>query len=177
MELSEFQRHYEQLTDEELLAVAADSDHLVAEAAAAVKSEIRKRGVKPPQPTRWIREPGSTERVESLQDYEVYRRLCRRNQFMGRYRYVLAMGPFVLGLVLGGKTFGNSVLLIGLTILWALLAVGYSLALGLRWAAFKCPQCSRRFGTDSECSWCGFLRNPKQPKSSEAPTPAVRPAS
>src|SRR5437660_12910687 len=57
MELSDFQRNYEHLTDEELLAVASDSSDLVPEAAAALKAEIRKRGVKSPEPTRWMRQP------------------------------------------------------------------------------------------------------------------------
>lgn len=70
MELTDFQRQYEHLTDEQLLAVSADSSDLVPEAAAALNAEIRKRAVKPSEPTRWLRRPGSSERVESLQDCE-----------------------------------------------------------------------------------------------------------
>jgi hypothetical protein len=161
MELSDFQRNYEHLTDEELLAVASDSSDLVPEAAAALKAEIRKRGVKSPEPTRWMRQPGSSEQVESLQDYEEYRRLCRKRQVMRRYWYVLAIGPFFLGLLLGRRVFENSVFLILLTLAWALLVVGYSLVLTLRWTTLRCPQCSQRFGIESECSYCSFRRNPK----------------
>jgi hypothetical protein len=161
MQPQDFRRHYEQLTDDELLSVAADSGHLVPEAAAGLNAEIGKRGTKLPEPTRWMRQPDSAERVESLQDYDQYRQLCRRKQFMGRYYYVLATAPFILGLVLGRKMFENSVLLIGLTINWAMLVVIYGLALNCRWTAFRCPQCSHRFGTDDECSSCGFPRSPK----------------
>jgi hypothetical protein len=158
----DLRRHYEQLTDDELLSVAAGSGHLVPEAAAELNSEIRRRGAKLPEPTQWMREPGSAERVESLEDYDQYRRLCQKRQFMGNYWYVLAMAPFVLGLVLGRSVFENSVLLIGLTVTWAMLVAMYGLALVLRWIAFRCPQCSHRFGTDAACSSCGFPRSPKQ---------------
>jgi hypothetical protein len=158
----DFRSHYEQLTDAELLAVEADSGHLVPEAVAELNTEIRKRGARLPEPTRWVRQPGSAERVESLQDYDQYRRLCRKTQFMHRYRYVLAMTPFVLGLALGRKAFENSVVLVGLTLTWAIFIVLYGLVIDLRWTAFRCPQCSHRFGTDSECSSCGFPRSPKR---------------
>jgi|SRR5450631_259362 hypothetical protein len=158
----DLRRHYEQLTDDELFAVAADSGHLVPEAVDVLNAEIEKRGAKRPEPTRWIRQPDSAESVESLQDYERYRQLCRKKQFMGGYYYVLAVVPFVLGLVLGRKAFENSAFFVGATLAWAMLVVTYGLALNLRWAAFRCPQCSHRFGTDDECSSCGFPRNPKQ---------------
>jgi hypothetical protein len=157
-----FKRHYEQLTDEELLAVAADNRHLVPEAAAALNSEIRKRGVKSPEQPRWMRQSGSTEQVESLQDYEIYRRLFQKHQFISRYWYGLATGPFLLGLLLGRRIFENSMVLISLTVAWALFVIGYSLTFSLRWTNYKCPQCSRRFGIESECASCSFPRSPEQ---------------
>ena len=161
MEPLGFERHYEQLTDEELLAVTADNRHLVPEAAAALNSEIRKRGVKAPEQMRWMRQPGSPEQVESLRDYEVYRRLFQKHQFISRYWYGFAIGPFLVGLLLGRRVFEDSMVLISLTMAWAIFVSGYSLIFSLRWTNYKCPQCSRRFGLESECSWCSFPRNPK----------------
>lgn len=157
---ADFQTQYQQLTDDELFAIAADTTSLLPEAAAALTSEIRQRGVEPPKPPRWVRDLDSAEPVESLQDYEEYRRVCKRQKLVGRYWYLVAIGPFVLGLFGGGKWFENSVLPIGLALVWAMLVVIYNLWLLLRVATFKCPQCMHRFGTRDECSSCSFPRNP-----------------
>jgi len=149
---------YEQLEDDELLALESERGQLVAEAKAALDLELRSRKLKPTEPKVWRREQGSQETVHSLQDYDSYRELCQKIDFMGRYRYPLALGPFVLVLVLGGRRAENSAIAIGAALLWALLVVVYSLYLGFRWTAFKCPQCQCIFGRDAECLSCGFPR-------------------
>ena len=153
-----FQTHYQGLTDDQLLQILADKADLVPEAAAALDSEIRKRKLQPLEPQRWFRQAGSIEQVQSLGDYCDYRQLSQRRKTVGRYWYFLAMGPFVAGLVLGGKTFDNSVVFIPLTLAWAMCVAVYCLYISSRFLAFRCPQCNERFGRGSECFSCGFPR-------------------
>jgi uncharacterized membrane protein (DUF485 family) len=165
MSLAELRDHYEHLSNEELLSLAADKEHLLSEAAVALDSEIRRRGLRL-QDQIWLREPGSAERVRSLQDYDWYQRLSRKRQSMSRYWYILVIGPFFLVIVTAETFFKNSQLLsvsiVGAALTWALLVIADNLLVIIRWASFKCPQCGHRFGTDAECWSCGFPRLPKQ---------------
>ena len=59
------------------------------------------------------------------------------------------------------QLFENSVLLIGLALVWAMVVAVYKIFWPLLCVVtFKCPQCMHRFGNDNECSSCSFPRNP-----------------
>jgi hypothetical protein len=154
-----FGQRYERLTDNELAQVLADKQDLVSEAAEALDQEVQRRHFVLPAPPEWTRQPGSDERVGSLEDYGVYRCLVERKKTFGRYWYLLAMGPFVLGLVLGRTSFENSAVLIVATLSWAMCVAVYGLILSVRFMGFRCPQCSQSFGRGSECFNCGFPRS------------------
>ncbi len=162
---TDFQINYAQLSDDQLAVIAGDRENLVPEAAAALDSEIQKRGVKL-NPSIWVREASSDQRVHSLQDYEWFQQLCRKRQFTDKYGRALAIGPVFLAFGLAATVLKNHELfaacVVGLTVIWTLLVATYSLALLIRSARFKCPQCGRRFGTDAECWSCAFPREPKR---------------
>lgn len=154
-----FRQHYEQLTDDELAQILADKQDLVPEAVQALDQEVQRRHFVLPEPPKWTRQPGAEERVESLEDYDEYRRLFERKKTFGRYWYLVAMGPFVLGLVLGRSAFANSIVFIVITLSWAMCVAVYGLNLNARFLGFKCPQCSQGFGRGAECFNCGFPRS------------------
>jgi hypothetical protein len=154
-----FQKHYQQLTDDELAKILADKEDLVPEALKALGLEVERRHFVMPERPQWSRQPDSEERVKSLEDYEEYRNLLERKKTFGRYWYLVAMGPFVLGLLLGRKLFENSVIFIFITLSWTMCVAIYGLILNARFLGFKCPQCSQSFGRGGECFNCGFPRN------------------
>ena len=146
MSQAAFRSQYARLSDEELLSVAADREHLVPDAAVALDLEIRRRGVKVQSPI-WLREPGSPERVCSLQDYDWYQHLSEKKQSMSRF---FKDSKLISASIVGGA------------LTWALLVIASNLLVIFRWASFKCPQCNHRFGTDAECWSCGFPRSTEQ---------------
>ena len=154
-----FQRRYEQLTDNELGQVVAEKRDLVPEAAEALEVEVQRRHFVSPPPPQWTQQPGSDKPIQCLQDYDEYRVLVERQKTFGRYWYLVAMGPFILGLVLGRKVFENSVVLITATLSWAMCIAVYGLILNARLLGFRCPQCSQSFGRGSECFNCGFPKS------------------
>jgi hypothetical protein len=156
-----FRAYYEGLTDDQVLQIMADKADLVPDAAAALNSEVRKRKLKPPEP-HWLRESGSDEQVKSLDDYSAYLQLNHRRKTVRRYGYLLALGPFVLGLVLGRKSLENSMTFIAFTMAWAMCVAAYGIYINFRFLAYKCPQCSERFGQGTECFSCGFPRSEAQ---------------
>jgi hypothetical protein len=156
-----FRQHYEQLTDDELARVLADKQDLVPEAMGVLDQEVQRRHVVLPPPPQWTRHPESAERVEALEDYGAYRYLVERNKTFRRYWYLLAMGPFVLGLALARAKIENSVLFIVVTLGWAMCVALYGLILNTRFLGFRCPQCSQSFGRGAECFNCGFPRSRK----------------
>ena len=159
MSVETFRKSYEQLTDDELAQVLADKQDLLPEAAEALDREVQRRQFVMLEPPQWTQHPGSEASVESLEDYEEYRVLIAKRKTFGRYWYLLAMGPFVLGLVLGRKSFENSVVFITVTLSWALCVALYGVILNARFLGFKCPQCSKGFGRGPECFNCGFPRS------------------
>lgn len=162
MSLEDFRKHYEQSTDDELAQVLADKQDLVPDAAEALDQEVQRRHIVLPGPPQWPRQPGSGERVDSLEDYGEYRSLLKRKKTFGRYWYLAAMGPFVLGLVLGKTLFENSMVFIIITMSWAMCVAVYGLILNARFLGFHCPQCSQGFGRGTECFNCGFPRSTKK---------------
>ncbi|MGA3135520.1 MAG: hypothetical protein ABSC88_05965 [Terracidiphilus sp.] len=154
-----FRKHYEQLTDNELAQVLADKQDLVPEAAQALDQEVQRRHFVMPEIPQWTRQPGSVERVKSLEDYDEYQSLLERKNTFGRYWYLVAMAPFVLGLVLGRNSFANSIVFITVTLSWAVCVAVYLFILNARFLGFKCPQCSQGFGRGAECFNCGFPRS------------------
>lgn len=162
MSLEDFRKHYEQSTDDELVQVLADKQDLLPDAAMALDQEVQRRHIVLPEAPQWTRQPGSEERVESLEDYGEYRILLKRKKTFGRYWYLVAMGPFVLGLVLGKTLFENSIVLVIITMSWAMCVAVYGLILNARFLGFHCPQCSQGFGRRDECFNCGFPRSTRK---------------
>src|SRR5271169_1405498 len=154
MSLEDFRKHYAESTDDELALVLADKQDLVPDAAEAVDREVQRRHIVLPEPPQWTRQAGSAERVESLEDYGEYRILLKRKKTFGRYWYLVAMGPFVLGLILGKTLFENSILFVIITMSWAMCVAVYGLILNARFLGFHCPQCSQGFGRGGECFNC-----------------------
>lgn len=159
MSKESFLDHYERLTDDEFAQVLADKQDLVPDAAEALNQEVQRRHFVMPEPPQWTRQPGSEERVKSLEDYDEYRNILQRKKTFGRYWYLVAMGPFVLGLVLGKTLFENSIAFVIVTLSWAMCVAVYGLILNARFLSFKCPQCSKGFGRGAECFNCGFPRS------------------
>jgi hypothetical protein len=157
-----FQHHYEQLTDNEFALVVADKQDLVPEAVEALDLEIQRRHFVLPEPPQWTQHPGSQVHIACLDDYEEYRRLVMRKKTFGMYWYILAVGPFVLGLVLGRTFFENSVLFVVATMAWAICIAIYGMIMNMRFLSFQCPQCSQGFGRGAECFSCGFPRSMKK---------------
>ncbi len=153
-----FRNYYRQLTDDELARILADRKYLVPEAAEALDLEVQRRDFVIPQPPQWTRHPGSEERVTCLEDYKEYRSLLKRKKTFRRYWYIAAIGPFVIGLVLGRKFFQNSIFLITITLAWAVCVAVYGMILDGRLWGFTCPQCAKGFGRRGECFQCGFPR-------------------
>jgi hypothetical protein len=94
-----------------------------------------------------------------LEDYDEYQKLLERKNTYGRYWYLIAMAPFVLGLILGRNSFANSLVFIAITLSWAMCVAVYFFILNARFLGFKCPQCSQGFGRGPECFNCGFPRS------------------
>jgi hypothetical protein len=157
-----FREYYRHLSDEQLGQILADKQDLVPEAVNALKEEAQSRNVALPEPTRWTQQADSDERVESLEDYDQYRRLVEQRRFVRRYVYIIAMAPFVLGLIFGKARFENSMVFIVLTLGWAMCFAAWGIVVNARFLAFKCPQCMNRFGSRQECFSCGFPRSAKQ---------------
>jgi hypothetical protein len=160
MNSDSFQRRYEQLTDSELGQVVADKRDLVPEATEALEVEVQRRHFVPPAPPQWTQQAGSDKPVLCLEDYSDYRALVERKKNFGGYWYLVAMGPFILVLLLARKSFEISVVLITGTLSWAICVAVYGLVLNARLLGFRCPQCSQSFGRGSECFNCGFPRSP-----------------
>jgi hypothetical protein len=156
-----FRQYYAQLTDDELARVLADKQDLVPEAVGVLDQEVQRRHVVLPAPPQWTRSPGSDERVGALEDYDAYRHLVERKKIFRRYWYLLAIGPFLLGLALAKAKFENSLLFVIVSLAWAICVAIYGLILNTRFLGFRCPQCSQSFGRGAECFNCGFPRSRK----------------
>lgn len=158
-----FREYYRHLSDEQLGQILADKQDLVPEAVNALQNEVQSRNVVMPEPTRrWTRQADSDERAESMEDYDSYQRLVEQRRFVRRYVYIIAMAPFVLGLIFGKARFENSMVFIVLTLGWAMVFAAWGIFVNARFLAFKCPQCMNRFGSRKECFSCGFPRSAKE---------------
>jgi len=155
----DFLRNYEQLNDDELQQVLADKNDLVPEAAAALEIEVQRRHITLPPPPLWVRSADRSEPVSSLEDYGDYTQLRNRYQFVRKWAYGIGIGPFVLGLALGGRRLESSEVVLFGTLLWLLVCTGYAMVIQFRYMAYKCPQCSDRYGGGKECRSCGFPRS------------------
>jgi hypothetical protein len=85
-----------------------------------------------------------------------------RKKTFRKYWYLVAMGPFALGLLVGRTLFENSMVFIFITLSWAMCVAIYGLILNARFLGFKCPQCSQGFGRGAECFNCGFPRSARE---------------
>ena len=154
-----FRQYYAQLTDDELVRVLADRQHLVPEAVGVLDLEVQRRHVVLPVPPQWTIHPDSDELA--LEDYDAYRHLVERRKTYRRYYFGLFMGPYILGLVLARARVESSDLFMFVTLGWAMCVALYDLILNTRFLGFRCPQCSQSFGHGDECFNCGFPRSRK----------------
>jgi hypothetical protein len=63
-----FQQEYAAMTDDQLLAVQADRQDLVPEAAVALDREVQRRGVRPAPPPEWAPNPDLDDGTRCLED-------------------------------------------------------------------------------------------------------------
>ena len=97
--------------------------------------------------------------MTSLEDYDDYRQLAAKKQFILRYRYPLACAPLILGLDFVKHAVENSVVFFALIGAWMAVFIVYVVVINIRFLDFKCPQCSDKFGSEDECITCGFPRS------------------
>ncbi len=112
-----------------------------------------------PERPQWSRNSDSEERVESLEDYEEYRNLLERKKAFGKYGYLVALGPFILGLLVARALFENSIVLIVIALSWTMCVAIYGLVLNARFLGLQMSSCSQGFGRGAECFNCGFPRS------------------
>jgi hypothetical protein len=159
MSQKNFRSYYQILADDQILQVLADKKDLVPEAVAVLDEEVKKRQLKPPGLPYWTRGTDSTEPVTSLEDYSDYQELATRKRAAGRYVYLLALAPMVLGLSLAKKAFENSIAFISICCAWMAIVIACTIVINIRFLDFKCPQCSDKFGSEDKCVNCGFPRS------------------
>ena len=104
-----------------------------------------------------------TPKIACLDDYAPYARLMERKRILPKYGHITALAPFLLWLVVAVPRYENSKLAIFFvfaTIAWAGAVAAYGMGVIIYWAAFRCPRCRRRFGTDDDECWaCGLPRH------------------
>ena len=88
-------------------------------------------------------------------------RKAARQEFLNRWYRAVAMGPFVVALIVVRVLFSNShpsiqFVLLSVAMVWAGAVIGY--AIFLRFAV-RCPVCGGRFGGREKCSSCGLPRH------------------
>jgi len=104
-------------------------------------------------------------RFKCLDEYPRYSRLLKRRAIASKYWHIVAILPVAIVLGVAEFLFPKSdskplLACIVAALVWALFVVGYSIALIVYWAAFRCPRCKRRFGTDDDECWsCGLPRH------------------
>jgi hypothetical protein len=133
-----YRQYYDQLTDDQLIAILVDKVDLVPDAVAALEAEVQRRKVTLPEPIKWTRQPGSDEEVKSLEDYGDYQKLAEKRKSVSRYYYFVAVGPFVLGLLFARRLIENSTMFVVLTLGWGICAAMYCLSIDFRVLAYKC---------------------------------------
>ena len=101
--------------------------------------------------------------IRCLDQYAPYQRLQKRRATLERIGMPWVVGPaiWVIGL---GVFFPHTrqtliVVLVLVSLLWALGIVALKLGLSVYWAGINCPRCHRRFGTEDECWSCGLSRH------------------
>jgi hypothetical protein len=105
-----------------------------------------------------------------LEDSESYVALDKRNLFVRKWGRGLALGPFVVALIVDlgvlpraapdthfWEEFGYAVIWVSLA--WTGIVIVYSLSVLLRWLFFRCPRCGWRFGPGEECRSCSLPRS------------------
>ena len=112
-----------------------------------------------------IQSRAQSPNLDCLARYGPYAQLIERQRFTQRWHRLVALLPFAAVSFVAIVIYPKSRETLTITILffssliWALLVIGYTLWLFLRWASFRCPHCNSFLGRDSECNRCGFPRN------------------
>jgi hypothetical protein len=104
------------------------------------------------------------DRYRCLDEWDHYVRLDRRCEFLKRYWYPIAIGPFAVVMIVCFRFFPDSTSVVldvffGMTFGWGMLFTGYCLILFTRALAIRCPRCSWRFGLTDHCTSCGLSRH------------------
>jgi len=157
MHEDDFQHEYAAMTDDQLLAVAADRKDLVPDALTALDRELQRRGTKAAPATQWAPDPDLDDGTRCLEDDFRYRGLVRQKRFLDRFWYWIAFAPFAFMLMSARYAYKTpETYKTGFGC--AVLVCGYWLFTRLRIAAYTCPQCAQRFGSDQACFFCGYPR-------------------
>lgn len=105
-----------------------------------------------------------------LSDEASYKRLDDKRRFLLKYYRALALGPFLLAVVLVLGVFPR---ILPDTAFWASvgealvsgalgfsgLVIVYGLTIFFRWFLIRCPRCGWRFGLGENCGSCGLPRS------------------
>jgi hypothetical protein len=159
LDYQDFESTYRNLSDEQLQLVLDDRADLLPIAVAALDREVRRRQVKPSEPPHWLRKPGSSDDVYSLEDYPEYVQLVVRIRRLSRLWYLKAISPFIFVLALSRSTSKDFPQLVVASLFWAMFYGLYLFWLRTRLLGYRCPQCSNPFGRGNDCFNCGFPRS------------------
>ena len=162
MREGEFQQEYAGMSDDQLRAVVADRNDLVPEAVTALDREVQRRQLGPSRPPQWAPDAEWDDGRRCLEDDFSYGSLQRQNRLLERFWWLSGI-PFAASLLSARYAYKDGATYeVGLGCV--VLVFAYWLFIKLRIAAYTCPQCARRFGSDANCSFCGFPRCSANPR-------------
>jgi hypothetical protein len=105
-----------------------------------------------------------------LADSANYNGLDGRRRFLLKYGHALALGPFILTLIIDLGALPRIVpdtafwagvaytLVVG-SLGWSLIVCVYALSIYARWFLVRCPRCGWRFGLGERCRSCNLPRS------------------
>ena len=111
----------------------------------------------------------SPKHLTSLDAWEKYVRLNEKSQFLRKYWYLTASGPFALAVFLIMRFYPHSTnklwdVLVVASLAWGVLVAGYSMSIIVSLLFIRCPRCSWRFGLGDWCNSCGLPRHHSPPQ-------------
>lgn len=118
-------------------------------------------------------EPSTTlpgEKLEYLDDDPRYAQLTERVRFINRYWRAMAMGPFLVIVILAALLYRESIgrlpdVLLIMAAAWIMFLAIYCLSQIARDLFYRCPRCHWRFGLGKVCGSCSLPRNRPEPSS------------
>ena len=110
------------------------------------------------------------KQIMSLEEWDKFADLNRTGVFLRRYWHGLAVGPFVLVLVVFHRVLNEPShawryvdTLLMATLGWAMLVVIYTMVTLTRLIFIRCPRCGWKFGPTTRCASCGLPRSDNLP--------------